>query len=467
MSRTPNHGYNVPEEGEQDWHRPLNENFEAYDTDIEVRDETANLDSYEPAAGAKFLATDTGVVYVGDGSDWLAMFQAGRYTPPSSGEDAGGLAFGDPANEAGSAGATVGGGRANEATRSHATVGGGDGNSAADKGATVGGGIDNRASGEGATVAGGQDNVAMGDHSFAAGRKAEAQRTGSFVWNNSGNRFVASDENQFLVNALGGVGIGTSSPDAPFHVRGSDDPARSGDLLVGTSTAHLSVSVVTEGSHAGTSQLRAVGEDGDRHALQIESGDAQLTLHDGGNNYRPYFAPQEHEGANLGLGDELEFRAIFCGHGFFEEVYESSDASLKENVSRLDSGLESVTDLRPVTFEWKDDDRDDGTQLGLIAQEVEEVLPEVVETKGADGQTGDATLALNYSKLAPVLIDAIQRQQEGIEDREERIDDLEAENEQKDERIDALEAQNADLEERLAALEAQVGADAAPATADD
>ena len=37
MPQTPNHGYNVPNEGAQDWHVPLNDNFEQYDTDIEIR----------------------------------------------------------------------------------------------------------------------------------------------------------------------------------------------------------------------------------------------------------------------------------------------------------------------------------------------------------------------------------------------------------------------------------------------
>ena len=73
MPETPNHGYNVPNEGAQDWHEPLNENFEQYDTDIEIRDAEGNLGDYEPKQGAKFLATDTGDVYLGDGTDWQSL----------------------------------------------------------------------------------------------------------------------------------------------------------------------------------------------------------------------------------------------------------------------------------------------------------------------------------------------------------------------------------------------------------
>ena len=65
-----NNRYNTPEEGTLDWHVPLNENFRRLDQDVEIRDVEANKSDYEPADGSKFLATDTGTVYTGDGSSW-------------------------------------------------------------------------------------------------------------------------------------------------------------------------------------------------------------------------------------------------------------------------------------------------------------------------------------------------------------------------------------------------------------
>ncbi|MFC7229690.1 hypothetical protein N0B31_19995 [Salinirubellus salinus] len=67
---TENHQYNTPKKGSTDWHIPLNENFKLIDSDVEIRDSDANKGSYTPKSGAKFLATDTGRVYVGDGSQW-------------------------------------------------------------------------------------------------------------------------------------------------------------------------------------------------------------------------------------------------------------------------------------------------------------------------------------------------------------------------------------------------------------
>ncbi|MFC6733654.1 hypothetical protein [Haladaptatus sp. DYSN1] len=70
---TQNHNYNTPHKGTQDWHIPLNDNFRAIDRDMEIRDAEANLSAYAPAANAKFLATDTGRRYVGDGSSWTRL----------------------------------------------------------------------------------------------------------------------------------------------------------------------------------------------------------------------------------------------------------------------------------------------------------------------------------------------------------------------------------------------------------
>ena len=85
MEETQNHGYEVPEAGDRGWHEPLNSNIVQHDTDIEIRDTAGSLDTYEPTAGAKFFATDSGVIYVGDGDSWneakiLADYEDGTAT---------------------------------------------------------------------------------------------------------------------------------------------------------------------------------------------------------------------------------------------------------------------------------------------------------------------------------------------------------------------------------------------------
>ena len=67
---TDNHDYDTPGKGTTDWHTYLNGNFRALDTDVEVRDTAANRGQYTPTQGSKFLETDTGTVYLGDGTEW-------------------------------------------------------------------------------------------------------------------------------------------------------------------------------------------------------------------------------------------------------------------------------------------------------------------------------------------------------------------------------------------------------------
>ncbi|KAB8143049.1 hypothetical protein F8S13_12490 [Chloroflexia bacterium SDU3-3] len=120
---------------------------------------------------------------------------------------------------AGAVGATVAGGGESGQTQSvtddYGTVGGGRGNTAGNSGgttsdavgATVGGGEGNRATGAYATVPGGLSNSA-GAFSMAAGRRAKALNTGSFVWADSTNAdFSSTADNQFAIRAANGMFI--------------------------------------------------------------------------------------------------------------------------------------------------------------------------------------------------------------------------------------------------------------------
>lgn len=75
---TRNHNLNTPSRGTAEWDVPMNENFEMLDSKVEIRDTESNLDAYEPKLGAKFFATDTESVFVGDGTGWSKVDSAGR-----------------------------------------------------------------------------------------------------------------------------------------------------------------------------------------------------------------------------------------------------------------------------------------------------------------------------------------------------------------------------------------------------
>lgn len=115
--------------------------------------------------------------------------------------------------------ATVAGGSGNTTSGSAATVGGGDSNSSLGDYATVSGGKTNRATGFYSMIPGGMDNVASGQYSFAAGVRAKAKHDATFVWADElAPDFASTADNQFLIRASGGVGIGTNSPAGQLHV---------------------------------------------------------------------------------------------------------------------------------------------------------------------------------------------------------------------------------------------------------
>ena len=82
----------------------------------------------------------------------------------------------------------------------------------------------------------------------------------------------------------------------------------------------------------------------------------------------------------------------------------ASDERLKENIKVVPDALDKVEALRGVTFDWK---RDGTPSAGVIAQEVQEVLPEAVkEVQSLKG--GDSHLSVNYHALTSILIESVK-----------------------------------------------------------
>ena len=138
--------------------------------------------------------------------------------------------------------ASVGGGLGNVASGYAATISGGAGSSAPGEEAAVGGGTLNVASGKYATIPGGFQNEATAEGTFAAGSRARAVHAGSFVWadGSSTAAFASTSENQLVVRASGGVGIGTATPGHQLDVEGSvraRDDEQKGYAVLGTTSS--------------------------------------------------------------------------------------------------------------------------------------------------------------------------------------------------------------------------------------
>jgi hypothetical protein len=123
---------------------------------------------------------------------------------------------------------------------------------------------------------------------------------------------------------------------------------------------------------------------------------------------------------------------VNSGGGF----YETSDGRLKDIVKPLHVDLEKLSKLRKVYFTWKDSQKyGSSKQLGMIAQDVQELYPELVHEK--DGQ-----LSLAYDKLSVIALEA--------------IDILYKENKELKEQLTKCENKCFDLEERFIDLEVLV-----------
>jgi len=95
-------------------------------------------------------------------------------------------------------------------------------------------------------------------------------------------------------------------------------------------------------------------------------------------------------------------------------VHSSSDKRFKKNIKKIDSAIDKVMALNGVTYDWRTEEFKNRNfpntkQVGFIAQNVESVLPEVVQTYG------DGYKAVDYSKVTALLTEAIKEQQLQIE----------------------------------------------------
>ena len=97
-------------------------------------------------------------------------------------------------------------------------------------------------------------------------------------------------------------------------------------------------------------------------------------------------------------------------------AFYSSDERLKDNVTPIASALDKINSIGGYEFDWNSNSEHSGHDVGVIAQEIEKVLPEVV------AQRDNGYLAVRYEKIVALLIQAIKEQQSQIDDLKSRLD---------------------------------------------
>jgi len=129
-------------------------------------------------------------------------------------------------------------------------------------------------------------------------------------------------------------------------------------------------------------------------------------------------------GTNVGIGTTTPAAKLHvAGNIKTNTINETSDARFKKNIQSIDTPLSKVLSLRGVYFYWDLDNPDvqeidSSKQIGMIAQEVEKILPELVNTD-ANGYK-----SVEYSRVVAVLIEAMKEQQKTIDEQKDMINDL-------------------------------------------
>ena len=223
----------------------------------------------------------------------------------------------------------------------------------------------------------------------------------------------------------GNVGIGTGSPASKFHVRNGNTSARF---------------TLTDGSQ---STLWLIDESSGKiwQYKYHMNGNRLSIMHNDGSQWFEYLSVLDSNGY-VGIDDPSpDYKLDVNGTAYATGAAGAlSDRRHKKAIKDLPvKGLETITKLRPVQFAWKDpqDAGMEGAQFGFIAQEVEEVLPQVILTQDDEQQTK----GMKPTALIPVLTKAIQ--------------ELKTENEalkaEKDAEINALKAEMREMKQMLEA----------------
>ena len=236
----------------------------------------------------------------------------------------------------------------------------------------------------------------------------------------SGNALVVEDSTNpdvtpFVVGAAGSVGVGTNNPLQNLHVLGN--------LLVaaGSSTGQH---ITQRAYELNNGTLSWEGSAGQLFSItnNLTSGsvftvnDASATPSiDVDANGTVELAPF---GGNVGVGTTtptskltVSGDVLVSGIITSTDYNSTSDINLKENIQKIENPVDKVIQLNGVSFNWKESGR---SSMGVIAQEVEKVIPELVNT-------GDVK-TVNYNGLIGLLIEVVKEQQKEIDYLKSRID---------------------------------------------
>ncbi len=186
----------------------------------------------------------------------------------------------------------------------------------------------------------------------------------------------------------------------------------------------------------GVSDPSFVLDVGGRMRIRATTGfTAGLWLNNEANNGSPAFIGMQADSLigffGAGFGWLFNINTTTGNANLAGTLFQNSDATLKTNIESIDNALPQLMQLNGYRYNWKDSANPD-KQIGLLAQEVQKVYPELVK------ENSEGKLGVNYAGMVPVLLQAIKEQQRQIEHQQEQMQKLSKLNEQQHLQMESL-----------------------------
>jgi len=217
---------------------------------------------------------------------------------------------------------------------------------------------------------------------------------------------------RMMIDTAGHVGIGTTTPSYPLHVFSSGNNVAQ---IEGSSTSGTWLNLKNSSSNAHTWNIIAAGSGN-------SEGTGSLLFHDNTDGATRMMIDSAGRVA-IGTTTSSSYTLVVNGKMKSTGINETSDERFKQGITTISDAMAKVLKLRGTEFFWKTADFpeynfDHSKQIGLIAQEVEKVLPEVVATDDKGYK------AVEYTKVIALLIEAMKEQEKKLDAQQQQIESL-------------------------------------------
>jgi len=244
----------------------------------------------------------------------------------------------------------------------------------------------------------------------------------------AGTYLVGNSTNNLLLGANAGPSSDTTESYKLYVSNGDyqSQPFMNGNMANDSRTLSINAATTISGSVTGTSFNGTINANNGvlSGSLQAQlpagvvSGSSQVTLSSttgGGTSDNVRFG-------SLGIGMAASGTAGRIDASGDVVAFSTSDKNFKENITPIENAIEKIRMISGNTYDWKSDMKEfhgfEGNDVGVIAQEIEAVLPQLVTTR----ETGYK--AVKYDKLVALLIEGIKEQQQNIDNLTIQVEEL-------------------------------------------